>query len=145
MQNAGIVPCKFWAARVVVPHDDVAANRHEQGEGHVGGGAVYEAGGVAHGDAPFLGGVQVDVIDAHAEVADDAQVGHAVHFNRADVGMAVGDKPFGFGKQRRVGLHSLPDDDAAGVADHLHHLRRQLRLGEDEVGHGELHRFTILD
>ena len=58
------------------------------------------AGRVHHHDAALGGGVEIDVVDAHAGASDDAQLGRLVHHGCIDEGRRA--------HQNGVGIRSVP-------------------------------------
>ena len=52
----------------------------------LGDGDRIAAGSVHHHDAALGGGIEIDVVDAHARASDHAQFGSLVHHGRVDEG-----------------------------------------------------------
>ena len=75
---------------------DSPRRRHQQAEGKVGGGLGEDAGSVADGDAGAGGRLEIYIVDADAEVADDAKARSARDHARVDL---VGDH-----REYRVGI-----------------------------------------
>ena len=118
--EARVVGHKVRAAGEVVALDEVARRGQEEGEGYIGRRAVEDLGRVAYGDAALLGGLEVDVIDADAVVADDAEVGHEIHVFGGEGVVAVvvhafdGAEEFGWGLR----LQRIPAHDFGAFLDH---------------------------
>ena len=124
VQDVGVVGKVVGPAGVAPALDDVAADRHEHGKGHVGGDAVDETGCETDREAAGLGVFQVDVVDADAKVAETTQLGHLVHKRAGYYWMAVDDEAFDL-RQDRVICGEVPDVNVAAVDDHARHVRRQ--------------------
>ena len=75
---------------VALPLDQSPAGGHQEGKAHVGRRAIEDARGVAHRNPPLGRRVQIDVVDADAEVADGFHARHPVEQGTVDNGMAVG-------------------------------------------------------
>ena len=75
-----------------------AGQRDHQAEGQLGDGDGVGAGRVHHDDAAVRGGVGVDVVDADAGAADDAQLRRGL-------------------QQLGVDLHGGADDERVGVGE----------------------------
>ena len=58
--------------------------RQHEREGVLGDSDGIAARRVHHHDAAFGGGVEIDVVDAHAGASDDAQLGGLVHHGGID-------------------------------------------------------------
>ena len=67
------------------PHQGTRHGQHES-EGVFGDGNRIAARSVHHHDAALGGGVEIDVVDAHAGASDHAQLGSLVHHGRIDKG-----------------------------------------------------------
>ena len=70
------------ALRVAIADDEVTRYSEQQGEGHVSGRAVEDAGHIADGNAALPRRLQPNVVDADAEIADYPEAGHALSCSR---------------------------------------------------------------
>ncbi len=88
----------FAGVHGLVRARDAAAHGDHQAERQLGDGDGVGAGRVHHHDAVVGGGGGVDVVDAHAGAADDAELGRVL-------------------EQRGVGLDGGADDEGVGVGE----------------------------
>ena len=65
---------------------ELTRHRQHEGEGVLGDRDGVAAGSVHHHDAALGGGVEIDVVHAHAGASDDAQLGRLVHHGGVDEG-----------------------------------------------------------
>src|SRR5262245_23546633 len=79
-----IVVQKVGAAGVAIALDQSPSDCQQQGEGEVRRGAVENTGRVAYGNAAGRRCCHVDVIDAHAEIADDTDARQTVEQARVN-------------------------------------------------------------
>ena len=82
----------------VSAHQDERASRQHESEGVLGDGNSIAAGRIHHHDAALGGGVEIDVVDAHAGAPDDAQLGSLVHHGRVDEGRRANHDGIGIGQ-----------------------------------------------
>jgi hypothetical protein len=114
---------------VAVPLGQPPPGRQQQGEGQVRGRAVEDAGGVADGHAAGRRGRQVDVIDAHAEVADDAHGRQPVEQVGAHGHVAVGVDALDALRPRLP--CGRPGEQLDVPFQHLRQSRRQRQVRQD--------------
>ena len=112
--------------------DDVPGHRQHQTEGQVRHRIGVGPRDVAHGDPQFLGLLQMDIIQARSVLADDLQLGAALHdrlrklMRADDEGVVVGDHGL---KLRLVKVLALHGNFKSGPGEDVQRLIADLAKG----------------
>ena len=116
-----------------------ARQRQHESEGVLGDGDRIAAGRVHDHDAALGGGIEIDVIDAHARASDDAQLGRLVHHGGVDEGGRAHQNGVGIGQFAGKRFFVGRDDGPVAV------LGKDLeRGGRDFVSNYDFHTLSRL-